>query len=382
MKIFATSAYATHEMLDALQVMAANDKLGNHSLCNSAEEADVIAFIENTHFNDYLYKTLRQHPLVKQYPEKVFMYNESDKPWSALPGLYCSMPRRFFQHSKQVAFPYLVTPNDFIKDVHTWDTEKRWLFSFVGSASHRCRREVVELANDSKGVQDTSEFNVWDCTKDTKAAQGINFARTMAETKFMLCPRGIGTSSFRLFETLEAARAPVIIADQWVPTPHIDWDFAVRISERKIHTIPDVLRSIEDEADDRGRAARAAWESAYAPDVLFDTVAESLAWLLEERRNQTANHPLTQSWVAIYRLETVNVARLLCYTGEGGRKNKHQTDHECQSTTPEQGRRSHRLAKLARDCHAYGQGPGYLEPWRSCSYHPRRIQQTWPTFAS
>ena len=292
MKIFATSAYQTHEMLDALVGMAELDKHGNYRLCDSAEEADAIAFVENTHFDDYLYKAVRSHPLVEQYPDKVFMYNESDKPWSALPGLYCSMPRRFFQHSKQVAFPYLVTPNDFIKDVYTRDTEKKWLFSFVGSASHRCRRDVVALAKTSSGVQDTSEFNVWDCTADTKAAQGTNFAQTMAESHFMLCPRGIGTSSYRLFETLEAARAPVIISDQWVPTPHIDWDFAVRVDERKIHTIPELLRSLQDEAEDRGRAARAAWESAYAPDVLFDTVGASLAFLLEERRQKVAHHPM------------------------------------------------------------------------------------------
>jgi len=291
MKILATSAYETHEMLDALRGMAAMDQLGNHSLCESAEQADIIVFVENTHFDDYLYKKVRQHPLALQYPEKTFMYNESDKPWSALPGLYCSMPRRFFQHSKQVAFPYLDTPNDFIKDVHTWNVEKRWLFSFVGSASHRCRRDVMALMDTSRGVQDTSEFNVWDCTVDTKAAQGANFAQTMAESQFMLCPRGIGTSSFRLFETMEAGVAPVIIANQWVPTPHVNWEFAVRVDERDIKSIPSILRSISDESADRGKAARVAWESAYAPEVMFDTVGESLAWLLQERRHMEAHHP-------------------------------------------------------------------------------------------
>lgn len=293
MKILATSAYRTHELLDGFIEMAALDQFDKHSLCTSPEEADVIVFIENTHFDDYLYSKVRNHPFVKQYPEKTFMYNEADKPWSALPGLYCSMPRRFFQHSKQVAFPYLCTPNEFIKDVHTWDVEKRWLFSFVGSTSSRPRYDVVALMNQgSNGVQDTSDFNVHDCTTDTKAAQGKNFAQTMAESHFMLCPKGIGTSSYRLFESLEAGVAPVIIANQWVPTPHINWDFAVRVDERDIESIPSLLRSIEDEAADRGAAARAAWESAYAPDVMFDTVAESLEWLLEERRYMEANHPI------------------------------------------------------------------------------------------
>lgn len=292
MKIKATSAYEKHNMLDALLSMAKLDQSGNHSLCESAEEADIIVFVEDTHFDDYLFKAVRQHPLTQQFPEKTFMYNEADKPWSALPGLYCCMPRRFFQPNKQVAFPYLDCPNDFIKDVYHQNVEKRWLFSFVGSASHRVRRDVVALADSSKGIKDTSEFNVWDCTADTKAAQGTDFAQTMAESKYMLCPRGIGTSSYRLFETLEAGRAPVIISNQWVPTPHIDWDFAVRVDERDVKSIPELLRSIADEADERGEAARAAWESAYAPNVLFDTLGESLAWLLEERRHMEAHHPM------------------------------------------------------------------------------------------
>lgn len=292
MKILATSAYDTHDLLDAFIAMAAKDLRGKHSLCMSAADADIIVFIENSHFDDYLFKQVRQHHLTQQYPEKTFMYNEADKPWSALPGLYCSMPRRFFQHNKQVAFPYLCTPNEFIKDVHTWNVEKRWLFSFVGSTSHRCRHDVVALSDNDSGVQDTSDFNVWDCTTDTKAAQGQNFAQTMAESHFMLCPRGIGTSSYRLFETLEAGVAPVIIANQWVPTPHINWDFAVRVDERNIKSIPSLLRSISDESADRGKAARAAWESAYAPEVMFDTVVESLEWLLEERRYMEANHPI------------------------------------------------------------------------------------------
>ena len=114
--------------------------------------------------------------------------------------------------------------------------------------------------------------------------QGMDFATIMAESKFMLCPRGIGTSSYRLFETMEAARAPVVISDHWVPPPHINWDFIVRVKQRDIKKIPDLLRSISDEADERGAAARKAWCQAYGPDVLFDTAAESVAYLMYERK--------------------------------------------------------------------------------------------------
>ncbi len=281
MKLYLTSAYDSHDLLDHLLKLARNDSVGRHELTSSPSSADAILFVENTHYDDYFFRQLIAHPLVSRYPEKVFMYNEADKPWCVLPGLYCSMSSRFFQYNRQIGFPYLKTPNPFISDVRNWEAERKWLFSFVGSASHRCRKKVIALADNSKGVKDTSDFNVWDCSDPERQLQGMDFAQTMAESRFMLCPRGIGTSSYRLFETMEAERAPVVISDHWVEPPHIDWDFLVRVQQRDIPKIPQLLRSISDEAEDRGKAARAAWEKAYSPDVLFDTVAESIGYLLD-----------------------------------------------------------------------------------------------------
>jgi len=41
-----------------------------------------------------------------------------------------------------------------------------------------------------------------------------NYARLIANSKFVLCPQGVGPSSLRLFETLLMGRAPVIISDE------------------------------------------------------------------------------------------------------------------------------------------------------------------------
>lgn len=295
MKLFLTSAYETHPSLNRFRTLASLDTLGRHSVTHDAESADAILFVESAQFDDYLYRALRQHPLVAQFPEKVFMFNEVDKPWGVLPGLYCSMPRSFHQPRRQVSFPFLETPNKFIPDVHRWDVERRWLFSFVGAASHRVRRGVLALGSDEDGVRDTSDFNVWDSSEDERRAQGRVFAQTMAESHYMLCPRGIGTSSFRLFETLEAGRAPVIISDNWVEPPHVDWDFAIWVPERDVHLLPELLRSMRDEAEDRGRAARQAWEKAFAPHLLFDLAGESLAYLLEEQVS-TASRSMRQKF--------------------------------------------------------------------------------------
>lgn len=288
MKIYLTSAYESHNTLDVVRQLASIDAIGSHSVCDNPEEADAILFVENAHFDDYLFKGLRSHPLLQQFPNKVYMFNEVDKPWCVLPGLYPSMPKRFFQENRQVSFGFFKTPNDFVKNIYQpGDTsERQWLFSFVGANSHRTRKHIMELARKDPSIQDTSDFNVWHCSADTKASQGRNYAAVMADSKFVLCPRGIGPTSFRLFEAMEAGRAPVIIADQWVEPNFVNWDFAVRIPERDIATIPQYLNSIAGEAHDRGVAARAAWEAAFAPDRIFNSAIDAIATLKDARRQK------------------------------------------------------------------------------------------------
>lgn len=285
MKIYLTSAYDKHPTLDAVRRLAKQDSVQSHQLCESAAESDIILFVENAQFDDYLYKRLREHHLVARYPKKVFIYNEVDKPWAVLPGLYPSMPARFFQKNRQVAFAYFETPNDYVKDIYknSAHVEREWLFSFVGAMSHRCRKAVMSLSEILPSIQDTSEFNVWHCSADTKAIRGKHYADIMAASEYVLCPRGLGTSSFRLFEAMEAGRAPVIISNQWVEPEIVDWDFAVRIPESKIKSIPSYLASIKDEARERGLAARVAWESVFAPDRIFNSAADSVARLSLQR---------------------------------------------------------------------------------------------------
>lgn len=295
MKLYLTSAYKTHGWLDHLRELAGKDRLGRHQLCSDPESADAILFVENAQFADYTYRRVKRHPLTQQFREKTFIYNEVDKPFGGLPGLYCSMPSARFRSQHQIAFPYLSLPNSYVKHIHKWKVQQDWSFSFVGSISHRLRKRIVALQPHSRGVRNTSEFNVWNATAQERASQGMLFAEAMARSRFVLCPRGIGTSSFRQFEAMQAARAPVIISDKWVAPSQTDWDFAIRVEERNIEAIPDILAEHASEALDRGQAARKVWENVYAPDVLFDTAAGAIATLLKRRAAQnTSENALRQ----------------------------------------------------------------------------------------
>ena len=127
----------------------------------------------------------------------------------------------------------------------------------------------------------------------------------------IVCPRGVGTSTYRLFEAMEAGRAPVLLADQWVAPEGPDWSsFLLRIPEKRVVDLPEILRGHEPEAVERGAKARSAWDEWFAPDVRFHTAVEACLSILAGRRRPeriAARLPTLEH----YRVRTDRVLRLL-----------------------------------------------------------------------
>lgn len=280
MRLHLTSAYGGGRALATLEAAAATDRWGVHEVCPDPEGADAVLFVENGQHADPCYRRLLRHPLVARGDGGAFMYNEYDHPYVTLPGLYTSMPRRAFDPARQVAFCFLNRPNPYVSTVATGLARPDLLYSFAGARNHRLRRRVLALRDPRARIEDTHDFSIWfDRDPAVLQARMQAYADLIARSRFVLCPRGAGTSSFRLFETMEAARVPVVIADQWVEPDGPDWSFLVRVREADVQSIPDLLRGLEGEAEDRGQRAREAWERFYAPDVLFHHAAESLGRL-------------------------------------------------------------------------------------------------------
>lgn len=310
MKLYLTSAYKVHPCLDRVLELQELDETQSHQLCDHPEVADAIVFVENTQFQDVRFKDLLNHPLVWQYPEKVYMYNEMDRAWPMLPGLYCSLSNKLTNPAEHIAFPYLVANNDAIKDIYGGSESRKWLYSFVGSTSHPIRKKMFSLSGPNARIVDTSEFCTWDPAQTSKFAYQKLYTDTMAASKFVLCPRGIGPASQRLFETIEAGRIPVIISDTWVEPPQINWDFAVRVPESQIATIPDRLKSLESEWEERSAAARAAWESAYSPGTLFNSFANAIQTVSSSAhlKKPTIDASISK-WRVILELEARNLLK-------------------------------------------------------------------------
>jgi len=101
-----------------------------------------------------------------------------------------------------------------------------------------------------------------------------HYVDVMAKSKFVLCPRGVGTSSWRLFEAMKMGRAPVIISDQWVPPSGPDWStFSIRVCERDVARIPQILEERAEHAAAMGLAARSQWEQWFSEATCFHSIA-------------------------------------------------------------------------------------------------------------
>lgn len=283
MKVLLASAWGGGRAVEELTRCAGVDRFRVHSLTGNPEEAELILFAETVHFDDPEWRTLRQHPYLQRFREKCFLYHEGDTPWCVLPGLYCSMPRRAFQPRRQKAFNYLYTMNDEVAGPST--APRRWLYSFMGAANHASRRRLLKLRDSRAVLEDTSAYNQW---KPMDSAERDRRQRRYVEvlegSKFVLCPRGAGTSSYRMYETMKMGIAPVVISDEWVEPDGPDWGtFLLRVREDDVARIPELLRGHEHEAEERGLRARTAYEQFFSSQVQFHRAVEACRELLAMR---------------------------------------------------------------------------------------------------
>ncbi|WCJ59684.1 exostosin family protein [Fontisphaera persica] len=106
---------------------------------------------------------------------------------------------------------------------------KRFLYSFVGRDACRLRNILFEIHEEQKysdvvvrKTRGTSGY--YSATEEEKNKMREDYLEIMGKSLFSLCPRGVGLSSIRLFESMEMGVAPVIIADDWLPCYGPKWD--------------------------------------------------------------------------------------------------------------------------------------------------------------
>lgn len=236
-------------------------------IASSAEDADVVLYVE------YGYTGLADLPRLMTNVNKTpgalhFFFSEADWPFPVLPGAYPSLRRPC-----QWAHSWAYLPRREMVGREP-ELEPEFLFSFLGRrATHPIRNTILAL--------DAPETPCLDISDALKRFPEYEYSQTyhslIAQSKFVLCPRGFGASSIRIFEAMSRGRVPVILSDQWQRPPGISWEsFSISVPEANVLDIPMVLKRAEKDAPEMGRLALKTFNLNFSPGIFLDRLLESL----------------------------------------------------------------------------------------------------------
>lgn len=254
------------------------DPFRQHCLVDDPNEADLILFAEMGMCGKFA-EIVRAHTYYRRFPEKCFLFDSSDLFSPIVPGVYASLTADQYRagHVRSGFYLYLIE-NAFVT-FRPLSGKEKYLASFVGSKrAHRVREKLFALGRDKIYVKDTSNYS-GQTTYHGEPAERARFweeyAESMANAKFSLCPRGRGAGSIRLFESMKMGRACVILSDAWQPNDDIAWDeFSIRVAEDDAERIPEILHWNAHRAAEMGARARRVWEERFSERVRFHRVVE------------------------------------------------------------------------------------------------------------
>lgn len=292
MKVYLTSAYSYHSKNNFaakwLSESAIADPFKIHSLTNNPQEADIILFVEHHPGDDpYFFKVLSSK-IFRKFKEKCYLYHDCDWVIPLIPGIYPSVENRIFNAG-------ITQPGHYIarhcenEAVNFQDKKPKpeFLFSFMGSsATHPIRNQILKLQHPECFMKDTSGKNSWKLNPQEKKNFENDYVSVCQKSQFILCPRGVGPNTYRLYETMEMGLTPVIISDQWVPTYGPQWEkFSIRIPENQITHIPNILEEKKLLAPKMGELARIAWKEWFSKEVSYHHLIEACVRLQKNGRN-------------------------------------------------------------------------------------------------
>lgn len=271
-------------------------------LAEDPESADVILFVGS---RDPLNSDIRRHALARRLPARSVLYDSNDRVIPFLRGIYPSIDRRDYDPARVRSSFYLRNAAATAITFTDPDKTPRYLYGFVGaSCTHPIRSRLFALKSGAALLRDTThdvgrgfgqQADVYDRYKAAYASE-------LAAVRFVLCPRGVGTGSMRLFEAMRAGRAPVILSDGWVEMPGPCWErFSIRVAEKDAERLPEILSREEGRASTMGTIARAEWERWCSPDSAFQVLSGMASDLVDgdfvrERRAQVAAHCKVLRW--------------------------------------------------------------------------------------
>ena len=252
-------------------------------LADDPEDADFILFVRS--MEPYCGDIYRS-PLFRRHHERSYVYDSGDGPVPVLHGMYPDVVGPVRLPDLQLGAYYLRPFDSKALALRCNDTKRPTrLFSFVGDVKNapEVRGRILALQ-----YPDALLLNRPGLRRED---DDLAYVEILRDSYFVLCPRGVGATSWRLYETMMAARVPVIISDGWVPARDIDWpSCSLRVSESDIEFIPSLCAANVGRAQEMGLRARQEWESHCSLERAFGWVGRRLRELREARNGRTF-HP-------------------------------------------------------------------------------------------
>lgn len=270
-----------------------NSDPGNHTITCDPAEAELILFAETYDGLDPYFLDVVCHPVFRAFRQKCVLYHISDCTLAPCRTISPSIDKNHPNVHARRSFSYLVRVHDnpyrdLIPEVRITSEHRRHLFSFVGDPkTHPLRERLLGLRHPQallKAVNSSSAPLTE--VADLEQFQ-TDYLQNILDSDFVLCPRGLGPASMRLFEVMELGRAPVIISDDWLPVSGIPWqEFALFVRESELDMIPQLLEQHSHRACSMGKRARESWLEHFSPNRSVNG--------LFQRAGELSRIPLTQ----------------------------------------------------------------------------------------
>jgi Exostosin family len=271
-----------------LKLSAELDDNTRHQLTEDPQDADIILFAESGRCGRFA-ERVRAHPVYRKFSEKSFLFDQADGHFPVLPGLYTGLTEELYQpdHTRTGFYLLLAEENPLIAHRPLTGSE-RYLTSFIGSRTAPVRNQIFAIQRPDILLHDTSDrANRIRYTGEPheRLAFWTYYADAMADSEFVLCPRGVSPNTIRLFEAMKMGRACVILSDEWHKIDGVDWDsFSIAVPEQDVDKIPQILEREAHRARKMGDCARREWERCFSEKSRFHWVVEQCLDIRERRQ--------------------------------------------------------------------------------------------------
>lgn len=259
----------------------ASDK--THELVQGPNQADLVLLCNLPGKN--WFESLRFISAVQSNPSQCFAVSDSDRPLPLLHGVYTSAHKKLkfsdrFRSGAYNLYPQSICNHYFEFSTGEWHKIfKRHLFSFTGRDSSIVRIRMFQKIWPSSVlvVNTTGLFNAFGVPQGPQKEWEKKYVEILLESKFCVCPRGVGSASVRLFEAMRMGVAPIILSDDWIFPKGPDWsEFALIVPEKDVDRLYEIAKQNEGRALEMGRKARLAYETYFADEVYFNYLVDQM----------------------------------------------------------------------------------------------------------